>query len=158
MVTGCVPEDKGFAPRRAGRDAPSAGATDDPRRSRDAAAKRRRRPAQAITPFTDVRFDNKGTLLLSDSARAAASKTARGTFAVAASTRPARSIVAASTRPARSIFGRESSASQATAMGEYYFADAGDGITKAEYTFQYRRAADGSLKIIVHHSSIPFQA
>ena len=147
MVTGCVPEDKGFAPRRAGRDAPSAGATDDPRRSRDAAAKRRRRPAQAITPFTDVRFDNKGTLLLSDSARAAASKTARGTFAVAAST-----------RPARSIFGRESSASQATAMGEYYFADAGDGITKAEYTFQYRRAADGSLKIIVHHSSIPFQA
>jgi len=79
MVTGCVPEDKGFA----------------------------------ITPFTDVRFDNKGTLLLSDSA---------------------------------------------TAMGEYYFADAGDGITKVEYTFQYRRAADGSLKIIVHHSSIPFQA
>ena len=44
----------------------------------------------------------------------------------------------------------------ATAMGEYYFTDAGGGVTKAEYTFQYARAADGSLKIVVHHSSLPF--
>ncbi|KAH8065704.1 hypothetical protein JL722_81 [Aureococcus anophagefferens] len=44
----------------------------------------------------------------------------------------------------------------ATAMGEYYFTDAGGGVTKAEYTFQYAKAADGSLKIVVHHSSLPF--
>jgi len=44
----------------------------------------------------------------------------------------------------------------ATAMGEYYFTDSGGGVTKAEYTFQYERAADGSLKIVVHHSSLPF--
>ena len=44
----------------------------------------------------------------------------------------------------------------ATAMGEYYFTDAGGGVTKAEYTFQYTKVADGSLKIVVHHSSLPF--
>ena len=44
----------------------------------------------------------------------------------------------------------------ATAMGEYYLTDAGGGLTKVEYTFEYRRAADGALKIVVHHSSIPY--
>ena len=66
----------------------------------------------AIAPWTKVRFDNKGTLLLGDTA---------------------------------------------TAMGEYYFTDPAGGVTKVEYTFQYRRAADGSLKIVVHHSSIPYK-
>ena len=44
----------------------------------------------------------------------------------------------------------------ATAMGEYYFTDTKGGITKAEYTFQYRRGPDGKLKIVVHHSSVPY--
>ena len=67
----------------------------------------------AIAPWTAVRFDNKKTLFLSDSA---------------------------------------------TAMGEYYFTGTDGSETKVEYTFQYRRAADGSLKIVVHHSSVPFAA
>ena len=67
----------------------------------------------AIAPWTAVRFDNKKTLFLSDSA---------------------------------------------TAMGEYYFTGVDGSETKVEYTFQYRRAADGSLKIVVHHSSVPFAA
>ena len=46
----------------------------------------------------------------------------------------------------------------ATAMGEYYFTGTDGSETKVEYTFQYRRAADGSLKIVVHHSSVPFAA
>ena len=33
----------------------------------------------------------------------------------------------------------------------------GGGETKAEYTFQYAKAADGSLKIVVHHSSLPYK-
>ena len=45
-----------------------------------------------------------------------------------------------------------------TAMGEYYFTGTDGSETKVEYTFQYRRAADGSLKIVVHHSSVPFAA
>ena len=43
-------------------------------------------------------------------------------------------------------------------MGEYYFTGLDGSETKVEYTFQYRRAADGSLKIVVHHSSVPFAA
>ena len=46
----------------------------------------------------------------------------------------------------------------ATAMGEYYFTGTDGSETKVEYTFQYRRASDGSLKIVVHHSSVPFAA
>ena len=49
-------------------------------------------------------------------------------------------------------------ADSATAMGEYYFTGTDGSETKVEYTFQYRRAADGSLKIVVHHSSVPFAA
>lgn len=49
-------------------------------------------------------------------------------------------------------------ADSATAMGEYYFTGTDGSETKVEYTFQYRRASDGSLKIVVHHSSVPFAA
>ncbi len=29
-------------------------------------------------------------------------------------------------------------------------------VAKVEYTFQYKRGADGNLKIVVHHSSLPY--
>lgn len=44
----------------------------------------------------------------------------------------------------------------AVAMGNYYFTDTDGKDTKVEYTFGYVRAADGKLKINVHHSSVPF--
>ena len=65
----------------------------------------------AITPFTNVRWDNKGTIINADTA---------------------------------------------TAMGEYYFTDGGGGVTKAEYTFEYQRGNDNDLKIVLHHSSVPY--
>ena len=65
----------------------------------------------AITPFTNVEWDNKGTVLNADTA---------------------------------------------TAMGEYYFTDGGGGVTKAEYTFEYQRGNDDDLKIVLHHSSVPY--
>ena len=65
----------------------------------------------AITPFTKVKWDNKGTIVNPDTA---------------------------------------------TAMGEYYFTDGGGGVTKAEYTFEYQRGPDGDLKIVLHHSSVPY--
>merc|ERR1719217_1721034 len=44
----------------------------------------------------------------------------------------------------------------ATAMGEYYFT-ATDGTTaKVEYTFGYKRNADGKVRINLHHSSLPY--
>ena len=44
----------------------------------------------------------------------------------------------------------------ATAMGEYYFT-ATDGTTaKVEYTFGYKRNADGKIRINLHHSSLPY--
>ena len=46
----------------------------------------------------------------------------------------------------------------ATAMGEYFFTDARSGAeTKVEYTFQYERARDNTLKIVTHHSSLPYK-
>ena len=66
----------------------------------------------AITPFTNVKWDNKGTIANVDTA---------------------------------------------TAMGEYYFTDGGGGVTKAEYTFEYKRGPDGDLKIVTHHSSVPYK-
>ena len=65
----------------------------------------------AITPFTKVKWDNKGTIVNPDTA---------------------------------------------TAMGEYYFTDGGGGVTKAQYTFEYQRGPDGDLKIVLHHSSVPY--
>ena len=47
----------------------------------------------------------------------------------------------------------------ATAMGYYIFTDA---TTKAkvrvEYTFGYKRCADGKVRIYLHHSSVPYAA
>ena len=45
----------------------------------------------------------------------------------------------------------------AIAMGTYYFTSAADGSkAKVEYTFGYKRNADGKLRIFLHHSSVPF--
>lgn len=51
--------------------------------------------------------------------------------------------------------------SSATVSGQYWFTnDAGDDSTetKVEYTFQFVRVAkpEGKLKIVLHHSSLPF--
>jgi len=47
----------------------------------------------------------------------------------------------------------------AIAMGNYYFTSADDGSkTKVEYTFGYKKNADGKVRIFLHHSSVPFQA
>jgi hypothetical protein len=47
----------------------------------------------------------------------------------------------------------------AIAMGNYYFTDASNGKSvKVEYTFGYKRCADGKLRIFLHHSSVPFGA
>eukprot|EP01063_Lacrimia_lanifica_P030806 TRINITY_DN496_c0_g1_i14.p1 TRINITY_DN496_c0_g1~~TRINITY_DN496_c0_g1_i14.p1 ORF type:complete len:170 (+),score=32.36 TRINITY_DN496_c0_g1_i14:425-934(+) len=47
----------------------------------------------------------------------------------------------------------------AHAMGEYIFTDSmtGDDVT-VQYTFGYKRCADGKVRICLHHSSVPFQA
>jgi hypothetical protein len=45
----------------------------------------------------------------------------------------------------------------AVAMGHYGFTDAQTGSeTKVEYTFGYRRDAEGGLRIFLHHSSLPY--
>jgi hypothetical protein len=45
----------------------------------------------------------------------------------------------------------------AFAMGNYFFTDY-DGVeTKVEYTLGYQRAQNGKLKIVLHHSSIPYK-
>merc|ERR1719271_683603 len=45
----------------------------------------------------------------------------------------------------------------AIAMGTYFFTCATTGDkTKVEYTFGYKRNADGKLRIFLHHSSVPF--
>ena len=47
----------------------------------------------------------------------------------------------------------------AIAMGTYYFTSAADGSkTKVEYTFGYKKNADGKVRIFLHHSSVPFDA
>ena len=47
----------------------------------------------------------------------------------------------------------------AIAMGNYYFTSAADGSkTKVEYTFGYKKNADGRVRIFLHHSSVPFSA
>ena len=47
----------------------------------------------------------------------------------------------------------------AIAMGTYYFTSAADGSkTKVEYTFGYKKNADGKVRIFLHHSSVPFEA
>ena len=47
----------------------------------------------------------------------------------------------------------------AIAMGTYYFTSAADGSkAKVEYTFGYKKNADGKVRIFLHHSSVPFEA
>ena len=47
----------------------------------------------------------------------------------------------------------------AYAMGNYVFTAADDGSkTKVEYTFGYKKNADGKARIFLHHSSVPFEA
>jgi len=67
----------------------------------------------AIAPYTDVRWENEGTVIDSDG-------------------------------------------DMAMAMGNYYFTDTDGNETKAEYSFGYVKGEDGSLKIVLHHSSLPF--
>ena len=39
----------------------------------------------------------------------------------------------------------------------YYFTSCADGSkTKVEYTFGYKKNADGNVRIFLHHSSVPF--
>jgi hypothetical protein len=45
----------------------------------------------------------------------------------------------------------------AIAMGSYEFTNATTGaVVKVEYTFGYKRCADGKPRIFLHHSSVPF--
>ena len=45
----------------------------------------------------------------------------------------------------------------ALAMGSYVFTAADDGSqTTVEYTFGYKRNADGQARICLHHSSVPY--
>jgi hypothetical protein len=67
----------------------------------------------ALTPWTAVRFENHGIVVIGD---------------------------------------------VAFAMGHYTFTDAHGADTLVEFTFAYRRAPDGSLRIVVHHSSLPYAA
>merc|ERR1719238_569779 len=47
----------------------------------------------------------------------------------------------------------------AIAMGSYDFTDATTGdIVTVEYTFGYKRCADGKPRICLHHSSVPYSA
>merc|ERR1719487_65407 len=49
--------------------------------------------------------------------------------------------------------------SAAVAMGNYYFTCLTTGeVSKVEYTFGYKRCADGKLRIFLHHSSVPYSA
>ena len=45
----------------------------------------------------------------------------------------------------------------AIAMGSYDFVDDSNGkIVTVEYTFGYKRCADGRPRIFLHHSSVPY--
>ena len=44
----------------------------------------------------------------------------------------------------------------AIAMGNYFFTDNNGDKTKVEYSFVYKKNNKGDLKIILHHSSLPF--
>ena len=46
--------------------------------------------------------------------------------------------------------------SQAIAMGNYFFEDMAGNEIKVEYTLGFFRAEKGSLKINLHHSSLPY--
>ncbi|WP_421861252.1 phosphoribosyl-AMP cyclohydrolase [Oceanicaulis sp.] len=67
----------------------------------------------AIAPYTNVRWENEGTIIDSDSAMA---------------------------------------------MGNYFFTTTEGEEVKVEYSFGYVQDEDGELKIVLHHSSLPFSA
>lgn len=67
----------------------------------------------AIAPYTNVRWENEGTVIDED-----------GDMAIA--------------------------------MGNYYFTGTDGKETKVEYTFGYEKDDAGDLKIVLHHSSLPF--
>lgn len=46
---------------------------------------------------------------------------------------------------------------RAFAMGNYFFTDYNDVEAKVEFTFGYKKAGSGRLKIDLHHSSLPFK-
>lgn len=46
----------------------------------------------------------------------------------------------------------------AVAMGNYYFTGTDGKETKVEYSFAYEKYDAGDLKIVLHHSSLPFSA
>ena len=48
------------------------------------------------------------------------------------------------------------SADSAMAMGNYFFTAPDGAETKVEYSFGYVRDAAGQLKIVLHHSSLPY--
>lgn len=50
------------------------------------------------------------------------------------------------------------SGDMAVAMGNYMFTDTDGGVTKVEYSFAYEKDDSGELKIVLHHSSLPFSA
>merc|ERR1712023_43418 len=51
------------------------------------------------------------------------------------------------------------SADSAVAMGSYDFTCATTGdVATVEYTFGYKRCADGKPRIFLHHSSVPYSA
>lgn len=68
----------------------------------------------AIAPYTDVRWENNGTVIDED-----------GDMAVS--------------------------------MGNYYFTGTDGDETKVEYSFAYKKDENGDLKIVLHHSSLPYQ-
>ncbi|MDP6219471.1 MAG: phosphoribosyl-AMP cyclohydrolase, partial [Alphaproteobacteria bacterium] len=43
-------------------------------------------------------------------------------------------------------------------MGWVRFTDRHGDTVKVDKSFGYRRAADGSLKLVLHHSSLPYSA
>ncbi len=44
----------------------------------------------------------------------------------------------------------------AMAMGNYFFTGTDGNETKVEYSFGYAKDANGDLKIVLHHSSLPY--
>lgn len=50
------------------------------------------------------------------------------------------------------------SGDMAVAMGNYMFTDTDGGVTKVEYSFAYEKDENGDLKIVLHHSSLPYSA
>ena len=48
------------------------------------------------------------------------------------------------------------SGDMAVAMGNYFFTGTDGNETKVEYSFAYEKDENGDLKIVLHHSSLPF--